>query len=293
MNLRFLALPLSTAFMAVAAVSSLSAESKPLHVLLVAGGCCHDYPAQVKILRDGIQARANIQVDVVLSPDKGTKPVFPMYANADWAKGYDLVIHDECAADITDKAIVANILNAHKTIPAVNLHCAMHSYRWGNYQAPVKEGADNARWYEYLGLQSSAHGAQKPIALAFVDKESPITKGMTDWTTINEELYNNKAFFGAHPLITGTQEVNGKVDKTMVAWTNEKFGARTFSTTIGHNNATVSDARYLDLVVRGALWSANKLNDDYLTPYKGPEGKFTTLDKPDAPAPAKDPKAKK
>ncbi len=280
MNLRSFALPFATALMAVATVSSHAAETKPLHVLLVAGGCCHDYPAQSKILRDGIQARANIQVDVVLSPDKSTKPSFPLYANADWAKGYDLVIHDECAADITDKAIVANILNAHKTIPAVNLHCAMHSYRWGNYQAPVKAGADNAGWYEFIGLQSTGHGAQKPINLTFVDKEHPITKGMADWTTINEELYNNKGFFDEHPLITGTQEVNGKTDKTIVAWTNEKFGARSFSTTIGHNNATVADARYLDLVVRGALWSANKLNDQYLTAYKGPEGKFTTLDAP-------------
>jgi type 1 glutamine amidotransferase len=104
---------------------------------------------------------------------------------------------------------------------------------------------------------------------------------MADWTTINEELYNNVGFFGDHPLAMGKQDQGGNhIETTVVAWTNEKFGARTFSTTIGHNNATVADARYLDLVVRGVLWSANKLNDQYLTAYKGPEGKFTTLDAP-------------
>ena len=47
-------------------------------------------------------------------------------------------------------------------------------------------------------------------------------------------------------------------------WTNE-FGAkktRIFSTTLGHNNDTVADARYLDMVTRGVLWAAGKLGDD-------------------------------
>jgi len=30
-----------------------------------------------------------------------------------------------------DMLYVQNILNAHKTVPAVNLHCAMHCYRTG------------------------------------------------------------------------------------------------------------------------------------------------------------------
>jgi type 1 glutamine amidotransferase len=34
-----------------------------------------------------------------------------------------------------------------------------------------------------------------------------------------------------------------------------------FSTTIGHNNATVADARYLDLVTRGLLWACGKSDD--------------------------------
>ena len=54
-----------------------------------------------------------------------------------------------------------------------------------------------------------------------------------------------------------------------MAWTNEKQGAPSFSTTIGHNSYTVEDPRYLDLVTRGLLWSAGKLNDEYLTPYTG------------------------
>jgi type 1 glutamine amidotransferase len=38
--------------------------------------------------------------------------------------------------------------------------------------------------------------------------------------------------------------------------------ARVFSTTLGHNNATVADPRYLDLVTRGLLWACGKLSED-------------------------------
>jgi type 1 glutamine amidotransferase len=35
-----------------------------------------------------------------------------------------------------------------------------------------------------------------------------------------------------------------------------------FSTTIGHDNQTVEDPRYLDLVARGVLWACGKLGED-------------------------------
>ena len=256
--------------------STLSAEQKPLRVLIVAGGCCHDYANQKEFLKKGIEARVNATVEVAYDPTKSTKPLFELFKSPDWGKNFDVVVHDECAADITDQAYVANIVNAHKNgLPAVNLHCAMHSYRWGNFKEPVKAGADNASWFEMLGLQSTGHGPQQPIAITFTDKSHPITTGLADWTTINEELYNNVQVLGAKTLATGLQKVPEKKDKkgkvtpaseanAIVVWTNE-FGpkqTRIFSTTIGHNNATVEDARYLDLVTRGLLWSVGKLEAD-------------------------------
>jgi type 1 glutamine amidotransferase len=260
----------------VGLTSTLAAEQKPLRVLIVAGGCCHDYATQKEVLKKGIEARVNAVVEVAYDPTKSTKPLFELFKSPDWGKNFDVVVHDECAADITDQAYVANIVNAHKNgLPAVNLHCAMHSYRWGNYREPVKAGADNASWFEMLGLQSTGHGPQQPIAIAFTDKDSPIVKGLADWTTVNEELYNNVQILTGKALASGTQKIPEKKDKkgnvtpakevtSVVVWTNE-FGpkkTRIFSTTIGHNNATVEDARYLDLVGRAVLWSAGKLEAD-------------------------------
>ena len=280
-------------FLALAVTSALGLPTfaadgpKPLRVLLIAGGCCHDYKAQKEILKKGIEERANATVEVIYTEDyeigkngkpDATKPKFSIYGNPDYAKGFDVVLHDECSASISDTAIIAGVLKPHLDgVPGVNLHCAMHCYRFGEYQKPVAVGAENAHWYEYLGLQSTSHGPQEPIALIFTEKHSPITKGMADWTTVKEELYNNIQILTGKALVRGKQiahlkskdadgkeTITDKESETVVAWTNE-YGpkkTRVFSTTIGHNNATVEDARYLDLVTRGVLWATGKLNDD-------------------------------
>ncbi len=261
----------------VSLLSGVCCAAEPLKALLITGGCCHDYAKQHLVISQGIQSRANVQVDVIWTDDKSTNPLLPIYDKVDWAKGYDIIIHDECAASMNNKETLTRILDAHKTIPSIQLHCAMHSFRTGE-----------DRWFKRLGLQSNSHGPQEPIAITFVDKEHPIVTGrnrgipapseggknapltpLADWTTIKEELYNNANVFDAHPLAMGRQMVKGKAVDAIVAWTNEKDGARSFSTTIGHNTETVADARYLDLITRGLLWACDKLTPEYLTPFKG------------------------
>jgi hypothetical protein len=252
-------LVLSAALAAILTTPS-RAEDKPIKALLVTGGCCHDYEQQKDIIKQGVEARANVQIDILYVKDGSTQPKLPIYGNPEYAKGYAVVIHDECSADIKDPELIQDVLRPHQAgIPGVNLHCAMHCYRFGDFGKPVPAGSPNSHWYEYLGLHSSGHGAQKPIAIKFLDKENWITKDMADWTTIDEELYNNvEVADDTTRLATGSQGSDAKTP--VVAWYHlygEKK-TRVFSTTIGHNNETVSDPRYLDLVTRGLLWAVNR-----------------------------------
>ena len=271
--MRFQKLFSLSCLLAFAVVSPAADEPKPLRVLLVTGGCCHDYAKQKDILKNGLEERAYVVVDQVHTDDKSTKPPLAILGNADYAKGYDVVIHDECAADVSDPATIAAVLAPHRQgIPGVNLHCAMHSYRVGNAGTRATNGTVRSAWFDYLGLQSSGHGPQEPIALNFLGSAHAITKGQTNWTTIKEELYNNIQIFPtATPLIKGTQSLKQKDGttkdvETVVAWANQYDKTRVFSTTVGHNNQTVGDARYLDLITRGLLWSCGKLDSGYLKP---------------------------
>ena len=245
-------------------------QAKPLRILLITGGCCHDYDQQKDILKQGIEKRLNAEVTQVHTSDKTTKPPLEIYGNPDYAKGFDLVIHDECAAGISDESVVAGVLKPHQEgLPGVNLHCAMHSYRIGNAKDPATTGTPHAWWFEYLGLQSSAHGPREPISLTHIDKADTLSKNLPDWTTIQEELYNNiQVFDSAKAVMRGKQTVKAKdgTEKEMeavVTWTNLYKGkTRVFSTTIGHVNETVADDRYLDLVSRGILWATDHINAD-------------------------------
>lgn len=276
--MQFERLILAGAILAAATLHAAEAP-KPLRALLITGGCCHDYAKQKDILKEGLEKRAHIVVDQVHTADKSTKPPLAILGNPDYAKGYDVVIHDECAADVSDPKTIAAVLAPHRAgLPGVNLHCAMHSYRVGNPGTKVKPGEERAAWFDYLGLQSSGHGPQEPIEITFTDPAHPVTKGLTNWATSKEELYNNIQILpNATPLARGKQIVkkkskdqdgNEKVTEqsveTVVAWVSQFEKARVFSTTIGHNNGTVGDDRYLDLLTRGLLWSCGKLDQGYL-----------------------------
>jgi type 1 glutamine amidotransferase len=242
-------------------------KTKPIRALLVIGGCCHDYAKQKDILTKGVSERANVEWTIAYDPDKGTKHLNPVYEKPDWAKDFDVVVHDECCSEVKDESLIERILEPHRQgLPGVVLHCGMHCYRSKGYPRSTP-------WFDFTGLPSTGHGPQAPIAVSFIDKDNPIAKGLADWTTINEELYNNiagKVLDTAHPLARGKQTIKSKDGKertedVVVAWTNLYKGkSRVFATTLGHNNATVGDARYLDLVTRGLLWSVDKLDAAHL-----------------------------
>ena len=84
----------------------------------------------------GIAERAHVEVAVAYDPDTTNAHLNPVYENPDWAADYDVIIHDECSSNVKDLAIIDRILAPHRDgLPAVLLHCGMHSYRSEGYPA--------------------------------------------------------------------------------------------------------------------------------------------------------------
>ncbi|MFT2621797.1 hypothetical protein ACMWQU_25330, partial [Escherichia coli] len=78
----------------------------------------------------GVSARANVRWEIAYDPDTGTRHKNPVYDRADWAKRFDVIVHDECCSDVKDPAVIETVLKPHRDgLPAVLLHCGMHSYR--------------------------------------------------------------------------------------------------------------------------------------------------------------------
>ncbi|MES3025749.1 MAG: ThuA domain-containing protein [Pseudomonadota bacterium] len=246
---------------------------KPIKVLIVSGGCCHDYARQREILETGLKARINVDVTQLFHDPKpgeqATRPALPIFGNPRYADGYDVVIHNECAADEDSAAVLETVLAPHRQgTPGVNLHCAMHSYRSGDWKRRVEAGAGNAKWFEYTGIQSTGHGPQSPIRLTASPDSHPIAHGFASFDTADEELYNNLTAFDVTPVLVGVQpKAKNAAERTRtanVAWTH-RYGpkqTKVFSMTLAHNEAGMADPRYLDLLARGVLWTTGHLAED-------------------------------
>ncbi len=241
-------------FVLLASFVSAAEPPKPLKVLLVCGGCCHDYNSQKELLSKGMMERAHMDVMVVHEGGTATSSKIPLYEKKDWSKGFDVVIHDECFSDVKENAWTQNIITPHREgLPAVVLHCAMHCYR---------DGTDD--WFQFCGVTSRRHGAAYPHEVLNVDASHPImAKFGPAWANPAGELYwIEKLWPTAHPLATAKNKEQGN-DEVCV-WTNQYGKGRVFGTTLGHHNETVGSPEYLDLVTRGTLWACDKLNDEYL-----------------------------
>lgn len=233
--------------------------AEPIHALLITGGCCHDYDTQKTLLTEGISARANVTWDILFEGGSvrtkaGRDHRMSIYEKPDWTKGYDVIVHDECFGDVTNAEFVNHIAKGHfDGVPAVMIHCAIHSYR--------KSSTDE--WRKLLGVSSYYHDPERKFEVRNIQPEHPIMKGFPEiWRDpAPDELYRMAKLWPNCVPLAKTIATNAVPDTTCI-WVNTYGKARVFGTTLGHANTTAGDGTYLDLVTRGLLWACNKLDDD-------------------------------
>lgn len=245
-------LALLAALAAGLSLTAADAPARPLRALLITGGCCHNYPFQSAQLTNAVQKLAPVEWTVVKDGGTGTRAEIPLYDNPNWAKGFDVVIHNECFADTTSPAYIRRITSAHHAgVPAVVIHCAMHTYR----------ATDIDDWREFLGVTSRRHDHQSRYPVQLSQPGNPILKGMpSNWITPMDELYViDKVWPGTIPLATSISEADGR--PYPIAWIHDYGKARVFGTTFGHSDDTFRDPVFLTYVSRGVLWAAGRLKD--------------------------------
>lgn len=248
---------LSLFFAAAGFAESPRGEARPkLRGLHITGGCCHDYDRQKLIITEGLSQRVSIEWDIVHegSPDDRTYQI-SIYNNPNWSRGYDVVLHSECFGSVEDVKFVERIVQGHAEtgIPAIFVHCSMHTYR----------AAQTDEWRKLIGVTSRRHekgGAEllvKPVAT-----DDPIMKGFpSDWTTPGDELYVVENLWPDCVPLAVSFGVETKREHPVI-WKNTYGKARCFATSLGHNNLTMSSDVWLDCVARGLLWSVDRLNPD-------------------------------
>jgi hypothetical protein len=233
-----------------APAQALPATGPRIRALIVSGGCCHDYPLQGKIMMDVMAKTLPVDWTVVVQGGNGTTARFPVYDSPDWAKGFDIVVHNECSADVADDAFVRRITEAHRAarIPAMVIHCSMHSYR----------ALTTDTWREFLGVTTKRHTAAHHVGVKFVARDHPAVQGLPEtWTTPTDELYViEKVWPGATALAAAVSPEDQQTYP--VIWAHDFAGARVFGTTLGHGNDTWNDPVFQDVLRRGFRWAVGQ-----------------------------------
>lgn len=240
----------------LSATTVLQAQQPPgvsaprIQALVVSGGCCHDYPTQDKLLMEIVREGLPVDWTVVYQGGTARESKIPLYADANWISGFDIVVHNECFGFVDDPDYIRRIVDAHRTsgVPAVVTHCSMHSYR----NATIDD------WRELLGVTSRRHTSAGPIDVTWTDRTHPAVTGLGDgWTTPTDELYViEKTWPETTVLATAVSTEPGNAVYPVV-WTNNLNGVRVFGTTLGHQD-TWTDPRFQRMLRQGFAWALGR-----------------------------------
>ena len=201
-------------------------------------------------MTEGISKVADVNWTILHEGGTGKDHQSSFYNDPNWAKPYDIVIHNECFAQVTDEDYVEKVAMGHKNtgVPGMVIHCAMHTYR------DVK-GDD---WREFQGVTSRKHEHKSNYPVKVMKPKHPAMEGMPkDWVTPRDELYIiEKLWPNATALATSKSEKDGR--EYPVIWVNSYQGTRVFGTTYGHSDETFGDPVFINLLAQGFLWAAGK-----------------------------------
>lgn len=257
---------LITSLAAIHGFSNPSDNQPPLKVLMITGGGWHDYEVQKNLLEEGLTDRIG-NIEFTIDYESGPESEFRLtrHENTDWAREFDIVMYNNCHTEVGDADYVERIVDAHveNQLPAVVLHCGLHSYR-----------EDTNKWFEFVGGRSHRHEGHQPFTVESLQTEHPVTANFPrTWRTPHGELYEIvELMHGATPLARAYGIDTDRYHD--VAWVHNYEGVRVFSSSLGHHNETMGHDVNLNLVASGLLWAAGKLNKNGTSAkgYKGDRG---------------------
>ena len=227
------------------------APGAPIRALYITGGGFHDFVAQEEIIPPGLAARVPIEWTIDHTAGKSTDTLIARHANTNWADQFDVVVYNMSFSFVVDSAWIERIAHAHrdKGVAAVILHGATHSYRRSTSLA----------WKELMGIVSMRHDRQREFVLERLAPDHPIIRDLpAGWGPGSDELYAIERTWPSMTPLVQAWSVETE-EHHPVVWTNTYGNARVFVTTMGHNNSTMSDPVYLDLVARGLIWTLGRL----------------------------------
>ncbi len=230
-----------------------SGKGDILQVLIITGRNNHAWQKTTPELKKIYEQSGKFAVDVTTEPEKLTAAALIKYdvIVSNWTAWPEVTGHQWGAE--TEKAIEDFVAEGKGL---VIFHAASSSfYDWPAYQQMV-----GANW----DMEHTGHPPIQPFKVKIKDKEHPITKGMEDFW-ITDEMWHRMARKDHIKVLCEAFSVEDKRRKypwcgtgrnePMVICTD--FGrGRCFYNVLGHDVASMRNAGWRSLMLRGTQWAA-------------------------------------
>jgi type 1 glutamine amidotransferase len=227
-------------------------EPKPVRVLLVLGSPpFHDIRALPPILEKVLDQVGGFQVTRLEPPrDKPPSDAAHLAKLADIKRAdYDVLIFYTTGykLDETQERALEKFVEDGGGIVA--LHGASGTF--GNSKV----------WLRLVGGKFSGHipGTHK-LNVIIADPKHPITKGVEDFTIVDEEYKHTLADVDRHVLARFRERPAGSDPKANmdILWTRKIGKGRMFYCALGHDKQAWENPSWQKLVVQGILWAAGQ-----------------------------------
>lgn len=214
-----------------------------IRVLLITGddvAPAHDWKEMSEATRDVLVASGRFDVNVV-------EDLSPLDSAAD-LKNYDLIFLTRYnrKGTLSDQG-KTNLLEFVKGGKGFAVsHLASASFKeWDEFKKLC-----GRNWV----MGTSGHGPRSVFTVKVVDKDHPITKGMTDFTTDDELYAKLQGDTPIHRLAEADSDWSKKTEPLVFVLDYGK--GRVFHEAFGHDGKAIRHAPVAQIIVRGCEWAA-------------------------------------
>ena len=227
--------------LATASLFSSCTGKKTAHVLFITGG--HGFNKE--------------QFEVLLSKlpvtyDHVEHPNAHKMLKGDIISKYDAVLLYDMPQEIPEEARADFITMLEKGKGLVVLHHAFCSYdNWPEYVKIAGGRYHHFPWKkDGVEQKPSTYKYDVELDIKVEDPGHPITKGINDFSIIDEAYGNTEILPTVHPLLSTNSPLNGP----LVCWTNSYGKSRVVTLTLGHGNNTWENPTFIEILSRSILW---------------------------------------
>jgi type 1 glutamine amidotransferase len=227
-------------------------ENKPVHVLFVLGSPpFHDIRTLPPILEKVLDRVGGFQVTRLEPPKDKPPDNFAHLAKlADLKRtDYDVLLFYTSKGTLDPRQEQAIQKFVEDGGGIVGIHGASFSF-------------DNSEvWTRLIGARFAGHipGTHK-LNIVIVDKDHPITAGVSDFSIIDEEYKHRFADVERHVLARFRERPPGSDPKANmdILWTREVGKGRMFYSALGHGKEAWENPSWQKLIVQGLYWAAGR-----------------------------------